>query len=154
MSLVEGAPSSFAGAIPAAEVRGDLEYLIEAFDEEGNGPARAGEEGRPLRIRVEGAAATTTSTTTAPATDTPPTTTTTSTDPTAAPGTGSVAAPEPSRPDEGGAGLWIGLAAGGAAVLALGLLAGVGAFYALRPSTPTQIDVAVAAPSPFAGALP
>lgn len=38
--------------IPAEQVVSDLEYFIEAFDEEGNGPAREGSPERPIRIAV------------------------------------------------------------------------------------------------------
>ena len=45
-------PGTFQAVIPAAVVAaGDVEYLIEAFDVEGNGPARAGTEAGPLLLQ-------------------------------------------------------------------------------------------------------
>jgi hypothetical protein len=45
----EGAADTYVGVVPAAvAAAGDVEYLIEAFDVEGNGPARAGTEAAPL----------------------------------------------------------------------------------------------------------
>ena len=38
--------------VPAEQVTGDLEYVIEAFDEHGNGPAREGSPEIPLAISV------------------------------------------------------------------------------------------------------
>lgn len=44
--------SDFVGTIPAEVVEGDIEYYLEAYDTLGNGPARRGSPGAPLRIRV------------------------------------------------------------------------------------------------------
>lgn len=44
--------SGYEAVIPAEQVTGDLEYLIEAFDEAGNGPAREGSPEAPLAIQV------------------------------------------------------------------------------------------------------
>lgn len=55
MKKKEGADASanvYVGVVPAAvAAAGDVEYLIEAFDVEGNGPARAGTEGGPLLLK-------------------------------------------------------------------------------------------------------
>ncbi|HEY1099942.1 MAG TPA: hypothetical protein VGF99_13490, partial [Myxococcota bacterium] len=51
MKPVVGEPDRYAAAIPSAiAAAGDVEYLIEAFDEQGNGPARAGTENAPLLV--------------------------------------------------------------------------------------------------------
>jgi hypothetical protein len=42
----------FQAVIPADQVTGDLEYVIEAFDEHGNGPGRAGTPEKPLVVRT------------------------------------------------------------------------------------------------------
>lgn len=42
----------YEATIPAEQVTGDLEYVIEAFDEIGNGPARVGSPESPLLIKV------------------------------------------------------------------------------------------------------
>lgn len=42
--------NGYEAVIPAEQVTGDLEYLIEAFDEHGNGPAREGSPEAPLLI--------------------------------------------------------------------------------------------------------
>lgn len=42
----------YEAVIPAEQVTGDLEYVIEAFDEHGNGPAREGSPEEPLIIKA------------------------------------------------------------------------------------------------------
>jgi hypothetical protein len=50
MKPVKGQPDMFGANIP---VRGEaVEYYIEAYDEQGNGPGRAGAPEAPLRVRV------------------------------------------------------------------------------------------------------
>lgn len=44
--------NGYEAAIPAEKMGKDLEYFIEAFDEEGNGPAREGSPEAPLSIAV------------------------------------------------------------------------------------------------------
>ncbi len=44
------AGGKFSATIPATAVTGDLDYFIEAFDNEGNGPARKGTPEKPLKV--------------------------------------------------------------------------------------------------------
>ena len=108
-------PSSVAAA-------GDVEYLIEAFDVEGNGPARAGTEAGPLLL-VRAVA---------PLVVVPP--------------------PVAPPPDDS-TGLVIGVVAGVAAAVVIGLGVGV-AVYALRPPAVDVIAVNVEGPAPFVTAVP
>jgi hypothetical protein len=41
----------FAADVPPALLAGDVEYFLEAFDEEGNGPAQVGDEAVPLTLK-------------------------------------------------------------------------------------------------------
>lgn len=134
MQPVADKPDTYVAEVPAALLAGDLEYLIEAYDENGNGPARAGDEAAPLRIARVAAAPP------PPITPPPPT------DPGVGPST-----------DEGGddALLWgAGIAVG--SVILLGAAAGIGlAVYALTPSTPATVSVSITSGSPVtAGAAP
>jgi hypothetical protein len=54
---VAGEADVFAAQIPATLTRGDFEYYVESFDEEGNGPARVGSPEAPLRAKVAATAA-------------------------------------------------------------------------------------------------
>lgn len=131
LTPVEGQPDRFAAEVPAALLGGELEYLLEAYDENGNGPARAGEESAPLRVpRVEGAAT--------PPAPLPP-----------------ERAPVPAKPvDEGGDALvWgAGIAVGG--VLLLGAVAGIGIAVAMATATPANVSVTITGGSPIAAAVP
>lgn len=132
MQPVADQVDTYAAEVPAALLAGDLEYLIEAFDENGNGPARAGDEAAPLRIAFV----------VPPLVAPPPT----PLDPAVAPST---------EDEGGGALLWgAGIAVGG--VILLGAAAGIGlAVYALTPSAPATIGVSITAGSPItAGAAP
>ena len=42
----------YTAQISGSEVTGDIEYFIEAFDEQGNGPSRLGSPNQPFRIAV------------------------------------------------------------------------------------------------------
>ena len=44
--------ANFTAQISGSEVTGDIEYFIEAFDEQGNGPSRLGSPNQPFRIAV------------------------------------------------------------------------------------------------------
>ena len=44
--------ADFTAQISGSEVTGDIEYFIEAFDEQGNGPSRLGSPNQPFRIAV------------------------------------------------------------------------------------------------------
>lgn len=124
--LVEGADHLFAAEVPPALLVGDVEYLVEAFDENGNGPSRVGDEGAPMLIKRD-----------APVV--PPLTTT----PT----------PPVAPVEEDGSGLLIAGVVVGSVVL-LGAAAGIGfAVYALRPPAPDAVRIVVTGPAPIAGAL-
>lgn len=121
--------------IPAEQVTGNLEYVIEAFDEIGNGPARVGSPETPLVIEVVD-----------PSQMPPPAPVVT----TQAPGPAvDVTAPPPATAGSSG-GLhtkwWFwtliaGAAAGGA----------VAVFVATRSSTPDFVDIEVLGPDPTQG---
>lgn len=130
---VAGKENTFAAEVPSGLLAGDLEYLLEAFDENGNGPARAGDEAAPLRVARA-------------APPPPPPVTPPPPDPNARPAV-----------EEGGndALLWgAGIAVGG--VILLGAAAGIGlAVVALTPSTPANVSVTITSGSPVvAGAAP
>lgn len=133
MQPVEGKPDTFAATVPPALLAGDIEYLIEAYDEDGNGPSRAGDEAEPLRVaRVV---------TAPPPVETLP----------------RPSDPVPDKPEEGDndALLWgAGIAVGG--VILLGAAAGIGlAVFALTPTTPATVAVTITSGSPItAGAAP
>ena len=57
--MIEVADNLFQATIPAGEVVGVLEYYLEAYDQEGNGPARFGDEDFPVEIKVLESAAVT-----------------------------------------------------------------------------------------------
>lgn len=132
MREVEGAADTYAALLPI-EGEGAIEYLIEAFDVEGNGPARAGAPDAPLVVALEAAAAQPEE---APA-------------PAPAAPAPAAAAPAPASEDDGGAGLWLGLGAASAAAVVLVAGAAVAGFYALRPPTPTSVRLVVSAPAPI-----
>lgn len=44
----------FVAALPSYQVKGDIEYFIEAYDNAGNGPVRFASSDKPLRISVKG----------------------------------------------------------------------------------------------------
>lgn len=50
MKPVEGEADTFAGAIAGSQIQGDIEYFIEAYDTNGNGPARVGSAESPLKV--------------------------------------------------------------------------------------------------------
>jgi len=52
IDLKKTTSTTYEATIPAEQVTGDLEYVIEAFDEIGNGPARAGSPEQPLPIKT------------------------------------------------------------------------------------------------------
>jgi len=52
MSMMRSAGATFSATIPDTAVTGDLEYFIEAYDAQGNGPSRFGSEKAPQRVRV------------------------------------------------------------------------------------------------------
>ncbi|MHB1845559.1 MAG: hypothetical protein ACYCWW_12080, partial [Deltaproteobacteria bacterium] len=47
----------YAATIPSASLGSDVEYYLEAYDNDGNGPARAGSPDAPFHVAVGGAAA-------------------------------------------------------------------------------------------------
>jgi hypothetical protein len=52
MHSVTGIADLFSGEVPASLTSGDFDYYIEAFDEDGNGPARVGSPESPLHVAV------------------------------------------------------------------------------------------------------
>ena len=53
LPMVDAGGNKYLAEIPAAFVTGDLEYYVEAFDANGNGPGRSGDPTLPYRITVE-----------------------------------------------------------------------------------------------------
>lgn len=126
MKAVDGQADRYAATVPAAiAAAGDVEYLIEAFDLQGNGPARAGEEALPLVL-------------TKPVAPTPVT-----------------APVEPPVVEEEGNGLLLGVAVavGVIAVVVIGAGTAV-AIYALRAPAVDEVTVSVIGPRPFAPVTP
>ncbi|MFO0723602.1 MAG: hypothetical protein U1E65_07470 [Myxococcota bacterium] len=121
----------YEATIGADMVTGDLEYVIEAFDEIGNGPARAGSPDKPLRIAAFD-----------PALEAPPSLSPT---PSPSPSPDLIGeAPPPAKDDESVAKKWwfwvlIGAAAAGGTTAVI---------LATRGSTPSTIDVDVRGPNP------
>lgn len=54
-SLVKTTGDEYVATIPAPAVTGDIEYFLEAFDNQGNGPTLVGSQPKPLRISVTAA---------------------------------------------------------------------------------------------------
>lgn len=130
MRLVAGQKDTYSAVVPPGlAAAGVVEYLIEAFDVQGNGPARVGEEAAPLllaRAKVP--------TVTPPPPPPPPT------------------LPPPTPAPEDNTGLIVGVAVG----IGASVLVGAGfavAVYALRPAAPSKVALTVTAPAPIAGAL-
>ncbi len=48
--MAEVGPGRFRAIVPPKDVQGVIEYFIEAFDEHGNGPSRAGTPDAPFRV--------------------------------------------------------------------------------------------------------
>ena len=134
------APSLYRAEIPRTLVAaGDVEYLIEAFDLLGNGPARVGQEETPLLVTRPTPSTTTTTTTT---TTTPP------------PNGGGTTEVPPSESDDDG-GLILGVAIGAGVLVALAAGIGVAAaVYAFREPAPSELTVTVSGPAPFAAVVP
>lgn len=138
MRIVEGTTDTFSATVPPnLAAAGVVEYLVEAFDRLGNGPARVGDEAAPLLL----APAKVTALVETPA---PPL------QPSPLPPSGPGPASGPIVEDN--TGLIIGVVAGVGAAVLVG--AGVAvAVYALRPPAPAEVTLGVSAPSPLAGAL-
>jgi hypothetical protein len=139
MQPVEGKADIYVAMIPGEVVSGDLEYFIEAFDNNGNGPARYAEEELPVSIRVLATAEP------LPDPETPP------------PDDGDNGGEVVPEDEGGGAGLWIGLGVGAAVVVvAAAIGAGAGIYFlTLPPAIPDRVDVAIGAPGPITqGASP
>jgi hypothetical protein len=135
MRVVEGTTDTFSATVPPnLAAAGVVEYLIEAFDRLGNGPARVGDEAAPLLL--------------APAKVLPPIDAPPPPPPPPPPGQGLATGPVA----EDNTGLIVGVVAGVGAAVLVG--AGVAiAVYALRPAAPSEVTLGVSAPSPLAGAL-
>jgi hypothetical protein len=52
MSMARAKGATFVATIPESAVVTDLEYFIEAYDSQGNGPARFGSETEPQQVKV------------------------------------------------------------------------------------------------------
>lgn len=136
MEPVEGEADVYEAVVPADVVSDDLQYFIEAFDNNGNGPARYGDDSLPIKVAVLKTAEPLPDAPQPDGDDTPKT------------------APEPVPEEEGGAGLWIGLGVGAGVVVVLGLAAAatVGALVLLQPAPgPSEVDVIISAPNPTSG---
>jgi hypothetical protein len=138
-------PGRFAATVPAARVTGILEYFIEAFDELGNGPSRAGTPDAPLRVSTYDP-----ETRPLPEPEAPPGGWAGAGDP-EAPEAGVVGErPEPPEDDDGGIAstVWFWTLVG-TAVAAGGAL---GAYYLVEANQPCDpCTVTVVAPDPAAG---
>ena len=147
MQATPGDATLFRATLPALLLAGgDVEYLVEAFDVQGNGPARAGTDAAPLRVTRPSSTTTTSSTTGTTTGTTGPTGTTGAT---TTPGS---ALQDPAASD-GDGGMTVGLVVGGAA-LAVVVGGGIAwAVYALRPTGPDVVTVTISAPSPVPSAL-
>lgn len=118
----------YGAVIPGDVVSDDLEYFIEAFDQQGNGPARYADADLPVKVRILK---------TAEPLPVPP------------------AAGEVESDGEDGGGLWVVASVVGAGLLVAALAAsGVGAWVLLSPAAvPSQVDVVVSAPVPVSTGL-
>jgi hypothetical protein len=122
MTPKDGAPGVYVAEVPAALLSSDVEYLLEAFDELGNGPARVGDEAAPLKIARD---------VPAPLVEDKP--------------------PPPPAEEGDGSGLVIGAGIAVGTVVVLGAALGVGfAVYALRAPAPEKVSIRVSAPAPVA----
>jgi hypothetical protein len=133
MQPVEGETDVYEAVVPGDVVSADVQYFIEAFDNNGNGPARFGDEALPIKVSVLKTAE--------PLPDPEP-----------PPDDGTKTAE--GEGEGGGSGLWIGLGVGAGVVLvaAVATAAAIGGFLLLRPpDIPAQVDVVVTAPTPTSG---
>lgn len=125
MTPKPGQADVFVAAVPPAILVGDIEYFVEAFDENGNGPARVGDETTPFKVSRA---------VPAPLNPPPP--------------------PPPGDVEEGPSPLVLGAGIAVGTVVLVGAAVGVGlAVYALRPAAPEVVTIQVRAPSPLSGAL-
>lgn len=128
--LVKGEGETYSAEVPAALLSGDVEYLVEAFDENGNGPSRVGDESAPLKIVRDVPVAV---------------------GPVTPPDDGSKKPPP--IEEESNTGLIVAGVVMGALVV-VGAAAGIGfAVYALRPPQVDAVQINVTGPAPIAGAL-
>lgn len=130
--LVKGDADFYSAELPAALLAGDVEYLVEAFDENGNGPSRVGDESAPLKIVRD-----------VPAVPVDP----------VKPPDDATRKPADVPEDEGNTGLIVAGVVVGAIVI-VGAAAGIGfAVYSLRPPQADVVQINVTGPAPIAGAL-
>jgi hypothetical protein len=140
LSMTEAGEGVYIATVPvsANPTATSVEYFVEAYDQEGNGPARVGSEAELLSVPIE-----------AP----PPIEPVGEGEGEGEVGNVDVREPPPIEDNEGGsgAGLWIGVGVGTAVVaLAAG---GVSAWYfLLREDIPESVRVNIGAPSPVTGA--
>jgi hypothetical protein len=130
MTPKDGEPDVYVAEVPKELLAADVEYLIEAFDQSGNGPSRVGDEATPLKIARD-----------VPVVEKPP-------PPTPPPTT-----PPTTTPEDGPSGAVIGAGiAVGAVVLIGAAVGGAFLFYSLRPAAPEVVAIKVSGPSPIGGA--
>ncbi len=148
MLAVPGEADVFVATIPAVVLGADsakVEYFIEAYDNEGNGPTTFGSEAEPVTVTIGDASAP----------DEGSTAPTTSGDPPAETKAGETGATaEESEAEGSGVGLWLGVGAGVATVVLVAVVAtaaGVGAYlYLNRPDTRDEVTISVSGPTPVA----
>jgi hypothetical protein len=150
----------FSAVVPRDMTSSDVEYFVEAFDNEGNGPAHVGDENAPLVIAHGG---TGTSTGTGTGTSTTPPTTPPNDNHNLDPhppddhGIGTSITPPPKKAgdDDGLSPLVWGVSIAGGVVVAAALATGVVFLaYELRAPAPTVVHVSVSGPSPIATVTP
>ncbi len=126
MKAAAGTHHYVAALPPALSSSATVEYLIEAFDVQGNGPAHAGSEAAPLVVQR--------------AADVVP----------VAP----IVAPPPAPISEDN-GPWLGVGIGVGIVAAVAVAGGAAlAVYFLRPAAVDEVNVVVSGPLPYAAVAP
>lgn len=147
MLAVPGEADTYVATIPAVvlgEKAAKVEYFIEAYDNEGNGPTTFGSEEEPVTLSIGAAAPDEGVTEGTKSTDTSSNTEN---------GKGTAAAEE-SEAEGSGIGLWLGVGAGVATVVvvaAVATAAGIGAYlYLNRPDTRDEVTISVSGPTPVA----
>jgi hypothetical protein len=124
-----GAGDTYGADVPAELLTGDVEYFIEAFDTNGNGPARAGDETAPFVITFK--------------------------NPVVVAAADPAKPPEPVEEEGGGGGLLVAVGVVAGVVVLLGAGAGVAFLvYSTREKTPDTTRVSVTGPTPIAGVAP
>ena len=125
MKAAPGTDHYVATIPPALASSNAVEYLIEAFDVQGNGPAHAGSEATPLVVQRVILAAPVAPVAPAPA------------------------------PVEADSGPWLGIGIGAGVVAAIAVAGGIAlAVYFLRPAAVDEVNVVVSGPLPYSAVQP